>query len=441
MSLYGALSTAVTALDANSAALSTASANIANVNTIGYKTGIATFSTLLASSLGGTDISSAGVETRSTQNVAQQGLLQTTSSPTDLAMAGNGFFVVNTQPSAPGTANALFYTRAGNFTPDATGNLRNAAGYYLMGWALDSSGNVPSDRSDLAAVNINALSGKANPTTSIIYKANLQSSTAVTSGYTAGDMNAGTVTPDFQRTINVFDGQGGTQPLQLSFVKTGANTWSYEIAYQGAAANIGGVTGNPIKTGTMTFNPDGTLANADSTASPATGAISLTLPWDTSVSGLDPQTISLNMGTVGGSDGLTQFDSPSNQVSSQVDGALFGSLSGVTIDTNGYVTAQFTNGLTQKIYKLPVATFSNPDGLTATAGNAYINSQDSGTPTISEANTGGAGSIKAKSLEGSTVDLASEFTNLITTQRAYSASARIVTTASTMLDQLLQVVR
>ena len=100
-------------------------------------------------------------------------------------------------------------------------------------------------------------------------------------------------------------------------------------------------------------------------------------------SGLNPQTITLNMGTVDGSDGMTQFDSASTQISSKVDGALFGSLSGVSVDCNGYVTAQFTNGLTQKIYKLPVATFSNPDGLAATSGNAYATSQDSGTPTIS----------------------------------------------------------
>lgn len=442
MSLYGAMSTAVSALDANSAALSTASANIANVNTIGYKAGQATFSTLLASTLGTTDVSSAGVTVNQTQNVSEQGLLQTTASPTDLAISGNGFFVVNTNATAPNAANSLYYTRAGNFTPDGNGDLRNAGGYYLMGWALDSTGSVPSDRNDMTAVNINALSGKANPTTTMTYKANLQSSTAITAGYVAGDMYAGTVTPDFQRTINVYDAQGGTQPLQLSFVKTGANSWSYEISYQGATSNLtGGAAANPIYSGVMSFNPDGTLANADTSIAPATGSLTLTLPWDVTTSGLNPQTMSLDLGTVGGSDGMTQFDSTSTQVSSQVDGALFGSLAGVSVDGNGYVTARFTNGLTQNIYKLPVATFANPDGLAAVSGNAYALSNDSGTVTISEANTGGAGSIKSRSLEGSTVDLASEFTNLITTQRAYAASSRIVTTASTMLDQLLQVVR
>jgi len=435
------MSTAVSALDANSAALSTASANIANVNTIGYKAGQATFSTLLASALGNGDISSAGVTTIQSQNVAEQGLLQTTSSPTDLAISGNGFFVVNTSATAPTAANSLYYTRAGNFVPDANGDLRNAGGYYLMGWALDTAGAVPSNRNDMTAVNINALAGKANPTTTMTYKANLQSSTPITAGYVAGDMYAGTVTPTFQRTINVYDAQGGTQPLQLSFVKTGANTWAYEISYQGATSNLtGGAAANPIYKGVMSFNPDGTLANADTSIAPATGTLTVNLPWNVATSGLNPQTIKINLGTVGKSDGMTQFDSACTQISSQVDGSLFGSLSGLSVDDNGYVTARFTNGLTQNIYKLPVATFANPDGLAAISGNAYATSNNSGTVTVSEANTGGAGTIKSKSLEGSTVDLASEFTNLITTQRAYAASARIVTTASTMLDQLLQVV-
>ena len=438
MSLYGAMSTAVSAMDANSTALSTSSANIANVNTIGYKAGVSSFSTLLASTLGGGDVSSAGVTSSSSQNVAKQGLLQTTSSPTDLAISGNGFFVVNTKASAPGTANSLYYTRAGNFAPDESGNLVNAAGYYLMGWPLDSNGAIPSDRSSMSTININTLAGKATPTTTVTYQANLQSSTPVTAGYTAGDMASGTVQPDFQRTVNVYDSQGGTQPLQLSFVKTGTNSWSYEVNYQGNASNITG--SNPIYSGTMTFNSDGTLANADTANSPASGDISLSLPWSSS-SGLASQTVSFNMGTVGASNGMTQFDSASAQGSSQVDGALFGALTGVSVNDQGYVTAQFSNGLTQNIYKLPIATFANPDGLAAVSGNAYSASQGSGTPTISEANTGGAGVVKSKSLEGSTVDLATEFTNLITTQRAYAASSKIVTTASTMLDQLLQVVR
>jgi flagellar hook protein FlgE len=255
-------------------------------------------------------------------------------------------------------------------------------------------------------------------------------------------MTAGTVEPDFQRTINVYDSQGGTQQLQFSYIKTGANTWAYEASYQGDATNLGSAT-NPIATGTMTFNSDGTLAGVTDTTGGAStastdGSVDVTIPWDATASGLQPQTISVNFGTLNGSDGITQFNSDSTMVSSNVNGALFGSLNGVTVDQDGYVTAQFSNGLTQKIYKVPLATFANPDGLSAVSGNAYQASEDSGTATIGEPNTGGAGAIDPQSLESSTVDLATEFTNMITTQRAYEASARIVTTATDMLDELMQ---
>ena len=442
MSLYGALMIGVSGLNANSQALSIASSNIANVNTVGYKAANANFSTLLASAMGSGDVSNSAVTASASQNVTVQGTPVQASLPTDMAISGNGFFVVTKSPAAAGSANSQFYTRAGDFSPDDSGNLVNSAGYYLMGWPLDSNGNVPSNRTDMTAVNINSLSGKAEATTTMTIQANLQASTAAVSGYTAGDMEAGTVTPSFERTINVYDSQGGQQPLQISYVKTNANTWSYEVSYQGDAANIGGASNNPIATGDVTFNSDGTLntvtdtTGGSSTASPD-GKVNITIPWDAS-SGLQSQAISLNLGTLGSSNGVTQFDSDSAMPSSQVDGSLFGSLSGVSIDGDGFVTANFSNGLSQKIYKLPVATFANPNGLTAVNGNAYQSSNSSGTATINEATTGGAGAIQSQSLEGSTVDLATEFTNLITTQRAYQASTRIVTTASDMLDQLLQ---
>jgi flagellar hook protein FlgE len=436
MSLYGALQIGVAGLDANSKALSTTASNIANVNTIGYKASESSFSTLLASS----DGTQAGVIANQAQGVTAQGGINGTGSPTDLAMSGNGFFVVSpTTTVAIGSPQSLLYTRAGNFTPDSSGNLRNASNFYLMGWPLDSAGNVPSNRTDMTTINVNSLAGKAQASTKLNLQANLQASTAVTSPYVAGDMAAGNVTPDFQRTFNVYDSQGGSQPIQVSYVKTAANTWSYEVTYQGAAANIGAPPNNLLGSGTMTFNADGTLNTADTSAAGPTGTFNVTIPWVPAVSGLNPQTIAINMGTPGGSDGIAQFDNPSALVTSSVDGSLFGSLTGVSIDGDGFVTAQFSNGLAQKVFKLPIATFANADGLTAISGNAYAASNNSGTPTIGEANLGGAGSVQSKALESSTVDLATEFTNLITTQRAYSASAKIITTASEMLDQLLQI--
>ncbi len=438
MSLYGALMTGVSGLNANSMALSVASSNIANVNTIGYKNAVSNFNTLLAAAAGSGDVSSAGVTASAKQTVSTQGLLSTTASGTDLAISGNGFFVVSQGPVSASADITRLYTRAGNFTPDATGNLKNSSGFYLLGWPLDTAGNIPTDRNAMQNINMNSLSGSAEATTTMTLQANLQASTTAVGAYTPGDMDAGTVTPHFQRTINVYDSQGGAQPLQVAFVKTGANTWAYEVSYQGNVANIGGAGNNPLATGEMSFNPDGTLADADtSTALVMDGEISLTIPWDP-VSGLAPQAITIDMGTPDSSNGLTQFDNASSLGSSNVDGALFGSLSGISVDSDGYVTASFTNGLAQRVYKLPIATFANPNGLAAMSGNVYATSNDSGTVVLGEANLGGAGAIQSQALEGSTVDLATEFTNLITTQRAYSASSRIVTTASEMLDQLLQ---
>jgi flagellar hook protein FlgE len=145
------------------------------------------------------------------------------------------------------------------------------------------------------------------------------------------------------------------------------------------------------------------------------------------------------MGTVGSSNGITQFDSASTLTGSTVDGALFGSLTGVTVGTDGFVSAQYSNGLSEKIYQIPLATFANPDGLSAVSGTAYSSSPTSGVATLNAPITGGAGSINSQELESSTVDINTEFSNLITTQNAYSAAARIVTTADQMLQTLDQI--
>jgi flagellar hook protein FlgE len=371
-----------------------------------------------------------------------------------MAISGNGFFVVSNQDpgasanntgSAAGTsASSLYYTRNGDFTPDADGNLENSSGYYLMGWPLTSTGSLPTNTTDLVPVNVNQLSGKSEPTTTMTLQANLQASTtAYTGTYTAGDMASGAVTPDFQKTIDVYDSQGGQQPLEVSYLKTGADTWSYEVNYQGSASNLTGTTNNLLASGTMTFNSDGTLATVASNDGSSTvtgGSIALNIPWS-SASGLTSQPLTINMGTLNSSSGVTQYDSASTLVSSNVDGALFGNLTGVSIGTNGIVTANFSNGLSENIYQVPLATFSDPDGLTAVSGNSYQSSTASGTPDINQANTGGAGTVNSNAVESSTVDLATEFTNLITSQRAYQASAQIISTASSMLQDLFQVVQ
>lgn len=431
MSLYGALLTGVSGLSAQSQALATTSSNIANVDTVGYKASDTAFATVLASSMAG-GANEAGVTAKSVQNVTQGGILQSASSPTDLAISGNGFFVA--AQSLSNTQN-LYYTQAGDFSPDANGNLLNSEGYYLLGYPVSTSGGVATTGTTLEPVNVSALGGQAEPTTSITLQANLQSTSTVDSGYVPGDMAAGKVAPDFTRTINVFDSQGGSQPLSFSFIETGANTWAYEASYTGNASNITG--SNPIAKGTLSFNTDGTLANVNG-ASPASGNINLTIPWSAS-SGLASQAITVNLGTVGSSNGVTQFDSASTLTAATPNGASVGTLTGVSVDTSGNVTAQYSNGLNSVIFQIPIATFANADGLTPVSGTAYQTSNTSGAALLNTAGTGAAGTIKSSDLEDSTVDINKEFSNLIVTQNAYSAAARIITTADAMFQTLEQI--
>jgi flagellar hook protein FlgE len=432
MSLYGALFTGVSSLAANSRALGISSNNIANVNTVGYKASVAQFETLLTRDTTAGDFSTGGVRTETQQRISTQGLTTATDSGTDLAISGQGFFVVNKEAQPSSGNGGLLYTRAGSFTPDENGNLRNVQGYYLMGWELDGTGNLLANTSSLTPVNLGDLTGTAEATDSVSLRANLKASTTAVPAYTVGSVAAGTQTASFQTTMELYDSQGGIQPVRLAFVKTAANTWAYEAIYDGDVANIGGAASNPIATGTLTFDSSGALLT------PATPP-NITIPW-AAASGLTPQTFSLNFGGSGLPGGVTQAEADSVATTSS-DGAAFGRVAGVSINDKGEVTAVFDNGVERRVYKLPLATFANPNGLTALSSNVYRVSESSGPGRLLEANTGGAGKIESSNLEASTVDLAKEFTDMITTQRAYSAATRIITTADSMLQEMLSIKR
>jgi flagellar hook protein FlgE len=413
--------------------MATTSTNIANVNTVGYKTTKTEFSTLLATSPTSGTSANGGVKAVAIAEISQSGDLAQTSASTDLAISGQGFFVVTSQPVSNPSVNELSYTRAGAFIKDENGYLRNAGGYYLQGWALDINGDIPTNAADMTLVNLGQTSGTALPTTAVTLRANLQSSTTPVAAYSAGDMASGTVSPQFETTIEIFDSQGAARPVRLAFVKSAANTWEYEIIYDGDPADIGGAGNNPIATGTMTFNTDSTLLTP---APPVT----VTIPFDPT-SGLAPQDIDFNFGTPDAADGFTQFDITSTHYSSTINGTLFGGLTGVRVDDDGYVIALFANGVEKNLYKLPVATFLNADGLTPLYGNAYRASVESGGVSLKNAGVGGAGIVKGQALEQSTVDLAKEFSNMIVIQRAYSAASKIITTADEMLDEVTRLKR
>lgn len=433
MSLYGALFTGVAGLNANSRALSVTSTNIANVNTVGYKASKTEFETLIASNTNTDDFSTGGVKGEPIRQISRQGDLQTTGTSTDLAISGAGFFAVTERPSANPAISEVLYTRAGSFVKDASGNLVNSAGYYLQGWKLDQNGAVPTNAADVTTVNMASISGTAEATTTASIRANLKSTQSLIGPYSPGNIFTGAVLPQFETSFEVYDAQGGAQPLRLAAVKQGANNWAYELIYDGPAASIGGSGNNPIATGTLTFNTDGTIAT------PA-AAVNVTIPW-AAASGLSPQTVAVNFGTAGQADGVTQYDTASTLYSTQVNGSLYGGLSGVRVDNDGYVIALFDNGVEKKVYKLPIATFTNPDGLIPLNGNAYRRSVESGDVALKEAKNGGAGNVASSSLEQSTVDLGKEFSDMIVIQRAYSAASKIIMTADEMLEELTRLKR
>ncbi len=447
MSLFGSLFSAVTGLNAQSQAMAMISDNVANVNTVSYKAAQAQFSTLVTRSASSGSYSSGGAKANTVYRIDHQGLIQATTSPTDVAVDGNGFFVVNSRPDASGEQ---LYTRAGSFQQDFLGNLRNNAGFYLQGWALDANQQIV-NINQLSTVNVRVINGLAAATTDVQLGANLDATQAAFTGtYAAGDMatydatgGVSGVAPHLVRALQVFDPLGGAHNVQIAFLRDpAANTWNVEIYADPPEVETADHPDGLLATGTLTFNGDGTLAT--STITPdyptATAGAPIGINWlDTS--GPDDSSIAFDLGTVGSADGLSQFASDYNIAFVNQNGSAVGELSGVTVDDEGFVVANFTNGATQRIYRLPLATFANPLALDPRTGNVYGQTSSSGEFNLRNAGEGGAGTIVPSALEGANVDLADEFTKMIVTQRAYSANARVITTTDQMLDELVHISR
>ncbi|WP_132388705.1 flagellar hook protein FlgE [Novosphingobium sp. PhB165] len=432
MSLYSALYAGVSGLGAQASAMATVADNITNVNTVGYKGVSAQFQTLVTDGKVKSSYSAGGVTATPKALISKQGLLQASTSLTDIGIDGAGFFVVRSSPDASGT---IAYTRAGSFTTDPQGYLVNTAGYYLTGWPLDADGNYVNNgsMSSLQPIKPNALTGAATPTTTVSMRANLDSTADPVTGYTAGDMTSGAVTPQFSRSVVVYDAQGTSHSLTFNYTKTGTNQWAAEISGDPAdVASVGGTatTTGLLASGTISFNADGSLDVAGS--SPALFS-DLDIGW---ANGAGSEPISLKLGSDDGLDGLTQFGSASALLNSSANGGMLGTVSSVNISKDGVVSAVFDDGSSRAIYQLPLATFANPDGLTRISGNAYAASQDSGNASINEPGSLGGGDLSAGTLEASNVDLASEFSNMIIYQRAYSASSKIITTVDDMLQEV-----
>ena len=454
MSINSAMLAGASGMRANASTLAAISDNIANVNTVGYKRLRSDFTSLLNSQNGATTYSAGGVMSRSTPLMNEQGSTVASSVATHMAVSGDGMFVVRGRSEDATSRDPYYYTRAGQFSPDSDGYLQNAAGYYLLGWPVDATGAVnanPTDLNALGSVRVSGIAGGAEASSRLSLSANLQSSQVVSAAaatYDATDpannMASGAVTPDFQIPVQMYDSQGGLHTVTFSFLKQGPNSWFAEVHLPaGQVADGAPFVDGQLATGTVNFTPFGQIDASTSTL-PGTITIGATgaggSEWDPSL-GLATQTVALDLGGPGAPGGLTNYDSPSVLGTSHVDGTPFGSLASVDVDDDGFVTAIFTNGLTRRIYQIPLATFGNTDGLLSEHGGVYRLGPNAGALTMRGAGDGGAGIIKARALEASTVDLAEEFSNLIMTQRAYSANSKIITTADEMLDELIRLKR
>ena len=419
MSINSAMLAGVSGLVANSSALAAISDNIANVNTVAYKRNQVNFANVVTAQAVKGKYSAGGVQGVTRQFVSQQGLIQSSSSTTDLAISGDGFFVVANKGAGLAPADPRLFTRQGSFSVDEDGFMVNDAGLYLQGWPVQANGTFapnPSDLSAMNSINVKNLGAAVSPTANVSITANVDK-----------------VNPTDPAPIDftVIDAAGGRHTLRLTMVQNGPNDWTGTLDAV-PSSEVGGV---PISTGSVMFNTDGTIDMANSDVFGAPGATTVTVNWDPVTLGLPTQDINFDLSKV------SQYDDPSAVTQTTQDGAGPGNVVQIEVGEDGVVSAVYDNNQVRQIAKVGVATFPNADGLQQVSGNAYRATMDAGDYTVKEAGFGGAGNISPSSLEASTVDLSAEFTGLIQTQRAYSASSKIITTADQMLEELINIKR
>jgi flagellar hook protein FlgE len=485
MGLFGALFTSVSGLNAQSQAMGIISNNIANSSTTGYKSDSASFADLVTQSDLTDQYNPGGVSASTQQNVTEQGTIQQTTSNTDLAVSGDGLFVVTSNPNST-TLTSPYYTRAGDFSTDSAGNLVNSAGYYLMGWKLDANGNLPADAGSLTSltpINVNSSSSILQQTSKIDLSMNVDSTQ--TSDYipASGAPTANPGTPNYTTQVSVVDTLGTTQTMNVNMTQnypdvwtgtiTGPNGYSYTFgalfstdgdlqaigtppvasvvstatsASSGTASttNTSSINGNVLTVTNVVDDGSGgangkttTVTNytyGSGVVDPTNNAVNLTLTGMNFGDGSSTtQDVTLNIAS------LTQYASASNVNSVTSDGIAYGTKTGITIDSAGVVSANYSNGQVKAIYQVPLATFNSENSLQQSTGDVYQQTTSSGTYVLREANTGGAGQLVPSALEESNVDIANEFSNMIIVQQAYSANSKVISTADQMLSTLLQI--
>jgi flagellar hook protein FlgE len=426
MALTGALFAGVSGINANGNAMNIIGDNIANVNTVGFKSSRAVFFDLLSADIGGTKVG-LGSRLAEAQRPFVQGGVETTNSPTDMAIQGRGMFVLH---DAQG---ASFYSRAGQFTLDDSGNLVNPSGLFVQGVQLDSAGNPISSIGNIV---ISQTVVSPTQTSEVNVVTNLDATSAVPTAAlpadaagtsdTTGNWFAGS---NFSTVLTVYDSLGQGHDLTMLFRKTAtANQWEYRVLASGA--EISGGTAGELQQisaagGLLAFNPDGSL---DTTNSVITDIGSVA--WGNGSTAQSILAADLDF------TGSTQFALPSAVSNLSQNGSSSGVLRGINIGTDGVITGLFTTGGTQPLFRVALADFPSPDALTHLGNSLFVESPNSGQALIGHPGDGSFGTVLSGSLELSTVDLATEFVKMVTTQRGFQASSRIITVTDTLLEEV-----
>lgn len=445
MGIFDALTAAVSGLQSQSFALQNISGNIANSQTVGYKETDTAFQDLVSQAALGQQ-TAGGVFASSVSTNSVQGTIQNESISTDMAINGDGYFVVaqssGSGGSQPQFSGVNYYTRRGDFQLDQNGYLVNGAGYYLMGLPLNPATGTPTT-SVPSVLQFNNNFIPAQSTTQINYEANLPSTPTtgamVASDYTVNPTasGAGTVvgndltTFDSQSlnggSITAYDSLGNPVNVQLRWAETSTtasgNTW--QLFYQ-TNANASGTQVAWQNTGTsFTFNSNGQLT------SPTAQSTTLS---NLSVNGDTIGNVTFSYGS-----NLTQYANTAGTV--QVNGLTqngfaAGAMQSLSVDNQGHVVGLFSNGETIPLADITLATFAGQNSLLPLNGEAYASTPESGTALFNA-----TGKVVGSSLEASNVDIATQFSQLIVAQQAYSANARVMTTSNQMIQSLLQVIQ
>lgn len=430
MSLLSALNTGTAGLEMNSLELSVVGDNIANANTIGFKSGRAAFEDSLMQQMigapGGGQLGLGG-RLQAIQRMITQGAISNTGMATDLALQGKGYFVLKgNHDGIQGT----FFSRAGQFTVDKAGYLVNLDGLRVQGYPANARGVVQATLGDLPIGNA---SSAAVPSTSITVKANLNSD-AVVNPAAFDPLNA-SATSNFSSSVTIYDSLGKAHTVDIFYKKTAAGAWDFHALTDGSGVT-GGTAGTPVEiaSGTLAFDTQGRLT--------AVTQVSNFNP----VGAVAPQPMTFNFGdptATGGTGlaGVTQFASPSATTFTSQDGSGYGSLTSIQINNKGEVMGAFTNGTSKVLGQVAVGDFAADDKLRLIGGNLLLESSDSGQPTIGSPAEGGRAAITSGALEQSNVDIANEFVRMIAAQRGFQANSKTISTADQLLQELMQLKR